>query len=530
MNALELMDPERRIEAPEREARYLQLVELAPDAILVHDGERIVVANAAAVRLAGATRREQVVGQPIDRFLSLPYLKAAEAQLLTTDDSGPRPGSVRDTFRRLDGSEVEVEVAAIAFLDADQPSAHLVVRDISERLAVEAASREADHRLQHAQKMEAVGALAGGVAHEVNNMMAVIIGFGEFLLRDSALPPDRISDVRRIVGAASRAATVTRQLLSFSRRAFIQPQAVDLGAALLDLQAMVRRLLGEGRRLIVATGPELRVWVDVGQLEQVIVNLALNARDAMPGEGTLTLAAAEIAVRPGLVAADGAAIPVGHYALLTVQDTGIGMAGDTQASIFEPFFSTKPTGQGTGLGLSAVYGIVKQNGGHIAVSSAPGRGATFSVYLPIRESVPDAGRPAQVAPPGPVPPHAGSTVLVVDDEPDVRVVVARSLESGGHRVFQASDGLKALELIERQGPPHLVLTDLIMPGMGGIELARRLSERWPSVPVLYMSGYSADDLRREGIDGLEGKLLQKPFTPDAVLAHVGAALVRVALH
>ena len=221
----------------EREERYQQLVELAPETILIHDGERIVLANAAAVRLAGATHRDQLVGQPIDSFLHPPYLKAVEAQLLATDDVAKPVLPVRDAFRRLDGSQVEVEVTAIAFLDHGRPSAHLVIRDLTERLRLQASARQAEEQLQQAQKMEAVGALAGGVAHEVNNMMSVILGFSEFLLSASDMAEERLAEVRQIVRAAERTAAVTRQLLAFSRRAFHRPQVVDLGPAVQRVRA-----------------------------------------------------------------------------------------------------------------------------------------------------------------------------------------------------------------------------------------------------------------------------------------------------
>ena len=431
---------------------------------------------------------------------------------------------MRDTFRRLDGSEVEVEVRAVAFMDHGRPSAHLVIRDITERLAVEQAARHMEERLQQAQRMEAVGALAGGVAHEVNNMMSVVLGFSDFLLRDERLPPECLADVREIMKAADRAAAVTRQLLAFSRRAVHRPQVVDLGAAVRGAEPVVRRLLGEGRQLVVVADAGPRVWVDPGQLEQVVINLALNARDAMPAGGTLTITTAETELASGTAAADGAAIPAGRYATLVVRDTGAGMDAATQAKIFEPFFTTKPIGQGTGLGLAAAHGILKQNNGYITVASAPGQGATFTVYLPVHlvaDTVKLRGEPPRA---GADPTEAGATVLVVDDEPAVRAVAARSLEHGGFRVLQASDGANALELVDRHGPPQLVLTDLMMPGMGGAELARRLKERWPALPILFMSGYSAEDLHRQGAIGSDGEVIQKPFTPTGLVESVSAAL------
>jgi two-component system, cell cycle sensor histidine kinase and response regulator CckA len=525
-----VIERERREGDSEREDRYQQLVELAPETILIHDGERIVLANAAAVRLAGATHRDQLVGQPIDSFLNPPYLKAVEAHLLGSGDVVKRVPPVRDTFRRLDGSEVEVEVTAIAFLDHGRPSAHLVVQDVTDRLALQESARRAEEQLQQAQKMEAVGSLAGGVAHEVNNMMSVILGFSEFLLRAPGMAEDRLFEVRHIVRAAERTAAVTRQLLAFSRRGFHQPEVLNLGPTMDELEPVVRRLLGEERHLAFASDASPRVRVDKGQLEQVIVNLAINARDAMPPGGTLTITTAETELPNGAAAGDGAAIPAGRYALVVVRDTGMGMDTATQARAFEPFFTTKPVGKGTGLGLAAADGIMKQNDGYITVVSAPGRGATFTLYLPVLSDAAVVERRRE--PRGKLPPlggdaaQLGAIILLVEDEPAVRAVAARSLELGGFRVLQASGGAAALELMDGQEQPDLVLTDMMMPGIGGAELARRLRERWPELPILFMSGYSVEDLRRQGAIGLERVLLQKPFTPEGLVRSVTAALSR----
>ena len=512
----------------ERDERYQQLVELAPETILIHDGKRIVLANAAAVRLAGATHRDQLVGQPIDNFLHPPYLKAVEAQLLGSDDVVKRVPAVRDAFRRLDGSEVEVEVTAIAFLDHGRPSAHLVVQDITERLGLQAAARRAEEHLQQAQKMEAVGALAGGVAHEVNNMMSVILGFSEFLLRAPDMAEERLAEVQHIVRAAERTAAVTRQLLAFSRRAFHQPLVMQLREAVQDLEPVVRRLLGEERHLALAFNASPRVRVDKGQLEQVIVNLALNARDAMQPGGTLTITTAETELPTAIASGDGVAIPAGRYGLVVVRDTGAGMDPATQTHVFEPFFTTKPVGKGTGLGLAAADGIMKQNGGYITVASELGLGATFTLYLPVLSDVDVAerrgGPRGKPLPPGPDEAQAGAVILLVEDEPAVRAIAARSLERSGFRVLQASGGADALEVVRRHGQPDLMLSDLMMPGIGGAELAQRLRERWPELPVLFMSGYSVEDLMRQGAIGSDRVILQKPFTPNGLVRSVAAAL------
>lgn len=516
-------------ESWDRDERYQQLVELAPDGILVHDGERIVLGNAAVARLAGAASPLDLVDLPIDTFLHPPYLKAVQNQLTDAGSTSELVPPVRDIFRRLDGSEVEVEVRAVAFVDHGRPAAHLVIRDITERLAVEQAAREMEDRLQQAQRMESVGALAGGVAHEVNNMMSVILGFGDFLLQDVRMPADCLADVREIMKAADRAAVVTRQLLAFSRRAVHQPKVVDLAAAVHAAEPAVRRLLGDTLQLDVVAAVAPLVCVDPGQLEQVIINLALNARDAMPEGGTLSLATGQTELPAGVAAADGSVIPAGRYATLLVRDNGAGMDATTQTRIFEPFFTTKPVGQGTGLGLAAAHGIVHQHHGYLTLATAPGRGAAFTIYLPIH-TVPDLGELGEEPPPPPADAtHPSATVLVVDDESGVRTVVARSLEQGGYRVLKAHDGGHALELVARLGPPQLVITDLTMPGMGGAELGRRLRERWPALPIIFMSGYSEAELVRQGAIGSGGDLLQKPFSPAGLLACVTATLSRASV-
>ena len=518
----------------ERDERYEQLVELAPDAILVHDGGRIVLANAAAVRLAGATRRGQVVGQPIETFLDPPYLKAVQTQITDAVSPTEIAPPVRDTLRRLDGTTIEVEVRAVAFIDRGRPSAHLVIRDIRERLAVEGAARLAQERLQDAQRMESVSALAGGVAHEVNNKLQVILGFSAFLLRNPRLPAESLADVREIVRAADRAAAVTRQLLAFSRRAVHRPRAVDLAFCVRESEPAVRHLLGQSRQLVVVADAAPRVWADAEQLEQVILNLVLNARDAMPEGGTFTLTTAESEVPGGAIAADGVPIPPGRYATLRAVDTGTGIDAAIQPKIFEPFFTTKSAGLGTGLGLAAAHGVLTQNHGYISVESAPGRGAQFTLYLPVlgvadqvevRAEPPRTG--AETTRPDATASHAGASILVVDDEPAALEVVTRILEDDGFDVHQASDGADALELVERIGPPQLVLTDLLMRRIGGAELARRLKERWPALPIIFMSGYSAEELYRQGAIGPAGELIQKPFSSEALVAIVTAALSRV---
>jgi PAS domain S-box-containing protein len=505
-----------------RRGRYRQLVELAPDGILIHDGERVLLANMAAARLAGAAGPATLIGARIETLLTPPHLKGVEARLLAPGILSGAVVPMRDTLRRVDGSTVEVEVTAIVFMDGRRTSVHLVIRDVTERLAAQHASDLVAEQLRQAQRMEAVGALAGGVAHEVNNMMSIILGFGEFMQQDATLPPQHIADLHEIVKAAERAAAVTRQLLAFSRRAFYRPEAFNLSAALAELEPVIGRLLGAGRTLVVTSNTARRLWADRGQFEQVMVNLALNARDAMPAAGTLSITVSEVEVTDGLAAYGGAGIPPGHYGRIAVRDTGTGMDAATAKRLFEPFFTTKPVGEGTGLGLAAVHGILKQNAAFVTVESEPGDGATFTLYYPAAP----ADAPERLIPGRPGSGQAGpdTRVLLVEDEPVVRAVAARSLAAGGYVVLQASDGTTALEVIDREGIPAVVLTDLMMPGMGGAELGRALRSRYPGVPIVFMSGYSADDLRRQGAIGADEVTIQKPFTPDELLDAVAAAL------
>ena len=513
--------------------RYLALVEQAPDAILIHDGERIVMANAAATRLAGAERESELVGRPIDDFLNPPFLRAFEAQLVSGKELVRPAEPVRDTFRRLDGTGVPVDVTAIPFMDGRRLAAHVVIRDVSARLAAEGARAAAQHAEEQqaavlraeSEKSAAVRTLAGGVAHEVNNMMLIVLGFTEFLVRDPDLSDARRADALEIQRAADRTAAVARQLLTFSRSAAQKPQAVALDAIIADVRPMVERLLGDGRTLLTELASPEPVWVDPHQVWQMLTNLVLNARDSMALGGTLTLSTHSMLLDPGAgVGAGGIAIPAGRYGVLTVADTGAGMDRETLARIFEPFYSRKATGQGTGLGLSVLNGIIDQSGGFVTVASTPGVGTTFSLYFPLLPE--SAAERHPLEPQGPIADRAlaGATILVVDDEPGARTIVARTLEGSGCLVRQAADGVAALELVDRHGPPDLVLTDLSMPGMGGVELAGHLRARWPQLPILFMSGYAEEHLRRAGTINGTQQVIEKPFRSDVLIRRVDAAL------
>ncbi|AWM39442.1 Blue-light-activated protein [Gemmata obscuriglobus] len=389
-----------------------------------------------------------------------------------------------------------------------------VLTDVTQRRALE-------EQFRQAQKMEAIGQLAGGIAHDFNNLLTVINGFSELTLRQ--LPTDDPCQplVTEIRDAGERATRLTRKLLTFSRKEVVEPVVLDLNATVDGARGMLRWLLGEGVRLVVKSDPRLdRVRADAGHVEQVILNLAVNARDAMPHGGTLTVGTAN-------VTSDGPSgpgrVPAGRYVRLSVADTGVGMTEEIQAKIFEPFFTTKAIGQGTGLGLSTVYGIVQQTGGHIRVTSAPGRGATFEVYFPSAGRDPADAQAAHAAEPG--GPTGRGTVLVVEDDDRVRRLARIALQRFGYTVLDAPSAEEALRVCERPEPPiDLLLTDVVMPGMGGRELAEVVARLRPGIKVLYVSGYADDAVVRHGVLRAEVAFLQKPFTPAALAEKVRSVL------
>ena len=380
---------------------------------------------------------------------------------------------------------------------------------------VEDERRAADH-LRQAQRIEAVGNLAGGVAHEVNNMMTAVIGFGGFVLK--GLPEDhpRRSDVLEMVRAATRAAGITRQLLAFTRQQVLQPTVLDVNAVITDLHRMLSGFLGADIELTLRLDPGTgRVRADRGQLEQVIINLALNARYAMPKGGRLRLESSATTLDEEYARRHaGITIEPGPYAVLSVTDNGVGMDPATRSRAFEPFFTTKPVGEGTGLGLSTAYGIVKQSGGYIWLYSEPGHGTTVKVYLP-RVTEP-ASRPSRPVVP---PPGQGERILVVEDEEAVRILARRTLEEIGYQVLEAASGRAALQLVMDAGV-DLILCDVILPEMSGHELGRRLEGIRPEVPVLYMSGYPGLEVVERGLIAHDAPFIEKPFTADSLARSV----------
>jgi nitrogen-specific signal transduction histidine kinase/ActR/RegA family two-component response regulator len=375
--------------------------------------------------------------------------------------------------------------------------------DTTERLGLEA-------QLRQAQKMEAIGLLAGGVAHDFNNLLTIIGAHAAFLLETLDASDPQWEDAEAIHKAGVRAAGLTRQLLAFSRKQILKPQLIDLSAIVADTHQMLVRLLGEDITIATSFAPTLPpVVADPGQMEQVLVNLAVNARDAMPDGGTLSLTTRLVMVADG-ASVFGPMVPPGEYVELEVRDTGSGMSREVQAHLFEPFFTTKPAGRGTGLGLATVYGIMKQSAGYITVTSALGAGSSFHVLLPAagaaeaNEHLREAERAVA---------RGVETVLVVEDEPGIRAAAKRMLQRFGYVVLEAPTGEVALALSAAfKAPIHLVVSDAVMPGIGGVETVRRLREQRPSLKALFISGYTDDEIVRRGIVSSSLRFVQKPFT------------------
>jgi two-component system cell cycle sensor histidine kinase/response regulator CckA len=493
----------------ESEARYRDLFDNASDLVCVTDLEgSFVYVNRAWHDATGysdeALRRMRLSD------LVPPEQCAALADAYARVLAGETVGHLDLTFLTRNGSAVAVEGSAGSVLKGDAPvMVRGIWRDVTERKRVE-------EHLRRAERMQAAGQLAGGVAHEVNNMMTGVIGFGSFLLRSLSADDPRRADVEEIMRAGNRAADVTRQLLAFTRQQFRRPEVLDLNPVIAGLERMLRRSLEDDHELALRLGADVgQVRMDRGQLEQVLVNLVLNARDAITGAGRIT-----IETSPTFIDGDAARrhelvrIPTGPYVMLVVSDTGTGMTPEVQARIFEPFFTTKPVGQGTGLGLSTVYGIVKQSDGFIWAYSEPGLGTTFKIYLP------EAARPARLQ-----PPPAGNgdlrggaeTILIVEDEAMVRALAARSLREHGYRVVEARTSGEALAYVQ-QNPDgvDLVLSDVVMPAMGGRELSQRLGRVAPTLPVLFMSGYTGEDVVQRGLLDAGAPFEQKPFSPEGL--------------
>ena len=435
------------------------------------------------------------------------------SQTLRTEHLGPV------SRLRGDGSEFGGVAKLIAAFFRQRES---LLAEIVERKSAQEALRVSGEQLRQAQKMEAVGRLAGGVAHDFNNLLTAILGYAELIALRRDLDPATHQNVEMIQKAGRQAAAVTHQLLAFSRKQVLQPRVIDLNALVADFEKILQRVIGEHIELDVQARAECgRVRADPNQLEQVILNLGVNARDAMmPRGGRLTIRTTNLTLDGGAARRLSPEMAGGPYVLLEVRDTGLGMDEEVKSKIFEPFFTTKGPGKGTGLGLATVYGIVKQSGGTVAVDSSPGAGSTFRIYLPRADGEVEEARPKTVA-----PMHRSTrqaeTILIVEDEEIVRLLVCQVLSDQGYEVLWAGHGGEALRLsAEHPGKIALLVTDVVMPQMGGLELARRLLAERPEMKVLYVSGYSESDMNEQGILSSELEFLEKPFTPQAITRKV----------
>jgi PAS domain S-box-containing protein len=509
-----------RHELVEREELFRLISENAADMIAVVDAN--------GKRLSNSPAYERILGYSPEELRSTSSLEQVhpdDRQLVDDAAKEARTGGVGRTIqyrmRHKDGSWHVLESGASAVLNSGGEVEKLVIvnRDVTAR-------RNLEEQFRQAQKMEAVGRLSGGIAHDFNNLLGVIIGYAEFL--QERLEPENAlrGSADEILKAGKRAAGLTRQLLAFSRQQVLDPKVIDLNSAVYDMEKLLRRLIGEDIELTTPLSPDLgRVKADQGQLEQVIMNLAVNARDAMPQGGKLVIATENMIMDAAFVRRYLYPVQPGPYVCLTVTDSGIGMDADTKARAFEPFFTTKEKGKGTGLGLSTVYGVVKQSGGYIDIYSSPGAGTSFKIYLPrVDEAIKAEGTTLD----GAKSSFDGKeTILLAEDEVSLRTLTRTTLELCGYKVLEAKDGFGALEVSEHHdGTIDLLLTDIVMPGMGGRALAHELARRRPEIKLVYMSGYTGQAIGAQVPIEPGSVFLPKPFTRVSLTRKIREALDR----
>jgi two-component system cell cycle sensor histidine kinase/response regulator CckA len=501
------------------EKMVLALLESATQAIISIDGRgRIVLANQRAIELFGYSR-EELMNARIELLLPESRRSAhtrQRDQYLANPQTRPMGIGMDLAGRRKDGTEFPVEIGLSYLTTPDGNFAIAFVTDISKR-------KELEQQLLHAQKMEAVGRLAGGVAHDFNNMLTVIAGYNRMIL-DEVSPMDPLRGyAEEILKASDRAAALTNQLLSFSRRQLLQPRVVEVKTIVQQVEKMLRRLIGEDIELLLQLSPDTcNIYVDPGQVEQILVNLVVNARDAMPLGGRVT-------IETGLAALDDtyarthSGVKPGEFAMIAVTDTGHGMDAETRMHIFEPFFTTKPQGQGTGLGLATVYGIVKQSGGDIWVYSELQRGTTFKLYFPRVSSEPQSEAPEsdeRLV-------HGSETIVLVEDEESVRNLTVKLLRQLGYRILIAANGEEALKIAKSHTDAiDLLLTDIVMPNMSGKQLSEEFLHVHPETAVLFVSGYTENTVVHHRVLEAGGEFLPKPFSREILAKKIREVLIK----
>ncbi len=501
---LEQVIAEHDVALRSSEERYRHLVALSPDMIAVCTDGITTFVSEAGKKILLASTVEELTGISVMDMVHPDSRPKMEKLFSDSLEKGEKTPFVEATFLAFDKTEVEVETAAVPFNYRGKQHIQLIVRDIRER-------RQLNEKFRKSQRMEAVGKLAGGVAHDFNNVLTTIRGYSD-LVMDSLKDEDPlVDDLKEIKRATERAAALTRQLLAFSRRQVLEPRPLDLNTVVFDMKRMLYRLIGEDIALVTEMDTDLgTIKADQSQLEQVIMNLAINARDAIKNGGTLAISTKNVVLKEDVIETKNLDLKKGKYVRLKISDTGIGMSQDTAFHIFEPFFTTKSKNKGTGLGLSTVYGIIKQSGGDIVVDSEPNKGSTFTIFLPIVNEKASLNEVSSI--------ESGQTkgwetVLLVEDETPVRLLATRMLERAGYKVIAARQGREALTLLEtHSGPVHLILTDVIMPEMGGRELVESLVDMHPKMRILLMSGYSDEAVLDIGEILSDAVILAKPFS------------------